>query len=134
MPIEAAEIGGYEGLALRVIDGLSGRSPSTVIVNVPNSGSLGFLEPDDIVEVPTRVDAAGLTSVGRQPDLPRSARALIEEGKEYERGIVAAARSGDAGLAAIALAQHPLVPGITAARELLAEYRDAHGEQLAYLR
>jgi alpha-galactosidase/6-phospho-beta-glucosidase family protein len=134
VPIEAAKIGGYEGLALRVIDGLSGRSPSTVIVNVPNADSLGFLEPDDVVEVPTRVDAAGLTSVGRQPELPRSARALIEEVKEYERGIVAAARSGDAGLAAIALAQHPLVPGITAARELLAEYRDAHGEQLAYLR
>ncbi len=133
VPIEAEKIGGYEGLALRVIDGLSGQQPSTVIVNVPNSDSLGFLEVDDVVEVPTRVDAQGLTSLGPVPELPRSARALVEEVKEYERDIVAAALSSDAGLAAIALAQHPLVPGITAARELLAAYRDAHGEHLAYL-
>jgi hypothetical protein len=42
--------------------------------------------------------------------------------------------SGDASLAAVALAQHPLVPGITAARELLEEYIDLHGQHLAYLR
>ena len=29
VPIEAEELGGYEGLALRVIDGLSGRRPAT---------------------------------------------------------------------------------------------------------
>jgi 6-phospho-beta-glucosidase len=53
--------------------------------------------------------------------------------KEYERGIVEAAMSGDAELAGTALALHPLVPGITAARELLAEYRERHGQHLAYL-
>jgi 6-phospho-beta-glucosidase len=53
--------------------------------------------------------------------------------KEYERGIVQAAMTGDAGLAAVSLAQHPLVPGITAARELITEYIDEHGEYLAYL-
>jgi len=42
--------------------------------------------------------------------------------------------TGDAGLAAVALAQHPLVPGITAARELIGEYRAEHGEHLAYLK
>jgi alpha-galactosidase/6-phospho-beta-glucosidase family protein len=53
--------------------------------------------------------------------------------KEYERGIVQAAMTGDAGLAAVALAEHPLVPGITAARELIADYREQHGPDLAYL-
>ncbi len=53
---------------------------------------------------------------------------------EYERGIVEAAMSGDANLAAVALAMHPLVPGITAARDLVAEYAAQHGEHLAYLR
>ncbi|HWF81875.1 MAG TPA: hypothetical protein VN695_14935 [Streptosporangiaceae bacterium] len=132
VPIEAQEIGGYEGLALRVIDGLSGRRPGDVIVNVPGGGALGFLDADDVVEVPARVDAGGLTTIGRA-ELPRSARSLVEAVKEYERGIVTAAMSGDAGLAAVALAQHPLVPGITAARELLADYIDQHGEHLAYL-
>jgi alpha-galactosidase/6-phospho-beta-glucosidase family protein len=54
--------------------------------------------------------------------------------KDYERGIVTAAMTGDADLAAVALAQNPLVPGITAARELLADYIDLHGEHLAYLK
>ena len=133
VPIEAEELGGYEGLALRVIDGLAGRRASDVIVNVRNDGALDFLEPDDVVEVPARVDADGLTKLPAA-DLPGSCRSLVLAVKEYERGIVEAAMTGDAGLAAVALAQHPLVPGITAARELMADYIDQHGEHLAYLR
>jgi len=133
VPIEAGAIGGYEGLALRVIDGLAGHGASDVIVNVRNGTTLDFLEPDDVAEVPARVDATGLSRLGT-PDLPRSARALVLAVKEYERGIAAAAPSGDAQLAAVALAQHPLVPGISAARELISRYIDLHGEHLAYLR
>jgi 6-phospho-beta-glucosidase len=130
--IDSEQIGGYEGLALRVIDGLSGRKPGDVIVNLANGAHLG-LEPGDVVEMPARVDTDGLTPLA-VPDLPRSARALIEQVKEYERGTVEAAMTGDAGLAGVALSQHPLVPGITAARELIAEYRERHGQHLAYLR
>lgn len=133
VPIEAGELGGYEGLALRVIDGLSGRRASDVIVNMRNDRALDFLDPDDIVEIPARVDSGGLSQLG-SADLPRSARALVMAVKEYERGIVEAAMSGNASLAAVALAQHPLVPGITAARELIADYTEQHGEHLAYLR
>ena len=131
-PMEADHVGGYEGLALRVIDGLAGRGASDVIVNLRNETSLDFLHPDDIVEVPARVDAGGLSKLA-PPDLPRSARALVMAVKEYERGIVDAAIAGDASLAALALAEHPLVPGITAARELIAEYIELHGDHLAYL-
>jgi 6-phospho-beta-glucosidase len=133
VPIEAEELGGYEGLALRVIDGLAGRRASDVIVNTRNDGALDFLEPDDVVEVPARVDVGGLTKLPAA-DLPGSCRSLVLAVKEYERGVVEAAMTGDAGLAAVALAQHPLVPGITAARELMADYIDQHGEYLAYLR
>jgi 6-phospho-beta-glucosidase len=131
--IGAAQVGGYEGLALRVIDGLAGRGAREVIVNVRNGATLGFLDADDVVEVPARVDAAGLSPLPA-PALPRSARALVEQVKDYERGIVEAAMTGDAGLAAVALSGHPLVPGITAARELIGEYREQHGRHLAYLR
>jgi alpha-galactosidase/6-phospho-beta-glucosidase family protein len=166
-----AQLGGYEGLALRVIDGLSGREPRELIVNtrngaatLPSAGSGGrlshttrslagsggrlsrsgtlagsdgqlalpFLGPDDVVEVPALVGPDG---VAPQPaaGLPASGQALVMQVKEYERGVVEAAMTGDAGLAGVALALHPLVPGITAARELIAEYRAAHGEHLAYL-
>jgi 6-phospho-beta-glucosidase len=129
--IDSARIGGYEGLALRVIDGLSGRRPGEVIVNVVAGASLG-LDPADVVELPARVSPAGITPLAA-PRLPRQAHALVEQVKEYERGIVEAAMTGNAGLAAVALAEHPLVPGITAARELISEYRERHGRYLAYL-
>jgi 6-phospho-beta-glucosidase len=131
--IGAALVGGYEGLALRVIDGLAGRGARDVIVNTRNDASMSFLDSDDIVEVPARVDADGLTPLA-VPELPRSARALVTQVKEYERGIVEAAMTGDAGLAGVALSQHPLVPGISAARELIGEYRERHGRHLTYLR
>jgi 6-phospho-beta-glucosidase len=137
--LAAAPLGGYEGLALQVIDGLSGRGERELIVNTPNQGpgetplSLDFLEPDDIVEVPALVTPDGV-SPRPVAGLPRTGQALVEQVKEYERGVVEAAMTGDAGLAGVALSQHPLVPGITAARELIAEYRSAHGKHLAYLR
>ncbi|HEV2241686.1 MAG TPA: hypothetical protein VGR98_11640 [Streptosporangiaceae bacterium] len=173
--LAAAPVGGYEGLALRVIDGLSGLGARELIVNVRNSAGLGgatppdppasrpgpaapphtvraidsaaagaqpakapplalsFLDPDDVVEVPARVAADGVSPLA-VAGLPRSGRALIEQVKEYERGVVQAAMTGDAGLAGVALSLHPLVPGITAARELIAEYRAAHGPHLAHLR
>jgi 6-phospho-beta-glucosidase len=131
--LAAAQIGGYEGLALQVIDGLSGGGQREVIVNTRNGASLGFLDPNDIVEVPALVTADGVSPLP-VPGLPRAGQALVEQVKEYERGVVEAAMSGDADLAGVALAQHPLVPGITAARELIAEYRAAHGEYLDYLR
>lgn len=136
--LAGARVGGYEGLALRVIDGLSGHGAGELIVNTRNAGgqsplSLDFLDPDDVVEVPARVTPDGVSPLA-VTGLPRSGQALIMQVKEYERGVVEAAMTGDAGLAAVALAQHPLVPGITAARELIAEYRAEHGEHLAYLR
>ena len=127
-----ARIGGYEGLALQVIEGLAGRGPAEVIVNTPGGAALGLADAD-VVETAARVDTGGLTPLA-VPDLPRSARGLVEQVKEYERAIVEAALTGDAGLAAVALSLHPLVPGITAARELMAAYLDGHGDQLAYLR
>ncbi len=145
--LAAAQVGGYEGLALRVIDGLSGRQPAELIVNTRNGGGVGpagslslasrlslrFLGPDDVVEVPAWVGPDGV-SPRPVAGLPDSAQALVMQVKEYERGVVEAAMTGDAGLAGVALALHPLVPGITAARELMAEYREQHGADLAYLR
>jgi 6-phospho-beta-glucosidase len=131
--ISEAQAGGYESLALQVIDGLTGRNPAELIVNTRNGRSLDFLDPDDVVEVPARVDSAGV-SPRAVTDLPLAARGLTAQVKEYERAVVEAAMTGDAELAATALALHPLVPGITVARELLGEYRQRHGRHLAYLR
>jgi len=173
--LAGARVGGYEGLALRVIDGLSGGAPRELIVNTRNDGGAGpwggpsqappagdgagagpsqpppsaagpgarppqapplgldFLAPDDVVEVRARVSGDGVSPLPG-PRLPLSSQALVAQVKEYERGVVEAAMTADAGLAGVALSQHPLVPGITAARELIADYRAAHGRHLDYLR
>lgn len=125
--------GGYEGVALRVIEGLTARNPGTAIVNTRNGATLGFLDPDDVVEVPALIHGGGVAPLAAG-DLPRSARGLITQVKEYEREVVGAAASGDAERAALALALHPLVPGISVAREMMNEYRERHGRHLAYLR
>jgi 6-phospho-beta-glucosidase len=132
-PLAGAQIGGYEGVALQVIAGLSSRRPAKVIVNTRNGSSMPFLEADDVVEVPALVDGTGIHPLAAG-ELPRSARGLVTQMKEYERILVEAAVTGDAGLAEVALSFHPLVPGITEARELLSEYRRLHGAHLAYLR
>ena len=99
---------------------------------LPASPESVSLDPDDIVEVPALVHGGGVSplAVGQ---LPRSAIGLITQTKEYERELVEAAVTGDAGLAALALAVHPLVPGVTVAREMISEYRERHGPHLAYL-
>lgn len=133
VPIEKAELGGYEGVALRVIAGLTSQRPGRVIVNTRNGASMPFLEPDDVVEVPTYIHGGGLEPLAAG-ELPRSARGLVTQMKEYERTLVEAAVTGDAGLAEVAFSLHPLVPGISVARELVTEYRRRHGTDLAYLR
>ena len=130
--LEEAKIGGYEGVALRVIAGLTSRRPARVIVNTANGSAVSFLGPDDVVEVPAYVHGGGIQPLA-PGELPRSARALVTQVKEYERTLVEAAVTGDAGLAELAFALHPLVPGIRTAKELLAEYRELHGPDLAYL-
>ncbi len=124
--------GGYEGVALQVIAALTGRKPGAVIVNTRNGACLPFLDPDDVVEAPAHIDGGGIAPLAGS-ELPRSARGLVTQVKEYEREVVSAAVTGDAERAALALALHPLVPGVTVAREMMSEYRERHGPSLAYL-
>jgi 6-phospho-beta-glucosidase len=135
--LETTAIGGYEGLALRVIDALTGAAPADCIVNTRaavsgGSSTVAGLRADDVVETLASISPAGIVPQP-SPELPRSARGLVLQVKEYERATVDAVAGGNFELAAAALAMHPLVPGITAARELLTEYRELHGPLLAYL-
>ena len=127
-----ADAHGYERIALQVIDGLTGRKTGKVIINTRNGGTLGFLDPDDVIETPAHIHSGGIAPLAAT-ELPGSVQGLITRVKEYERQVVNAAVSGDAELAALALALHPLVPGVTVAKEMIGEYRERHGPHLAYL-
>ena len=124
---------GYEGIAMQVIEGLTARKTGRVIINTRNGATLSFLDTDDVIETPAHIDGGGIAPLAAG-ELPGSAQGLITRVKEFERGVVTAAVTGDANLAALALALHPLVPGITVAKEMISEYRERHGPHLAYLR
>ena len=127
-----ADAHGYERIALQVIEGLTAQQTGRVIVNTRNGSTLSFLDPGDVIEAPSHRDAGGIAPLAAG-ELPSSAQGLITRVKEYERQVVEAAVTADAELAALALSLHPLVPGVTVAKEMMSEYRERHGRHLAHL-
>lgn len=114
--------GGYEGEALAVVEAIRTGSGAVRIVNVANRSALPFLDADAVVEVPCAVGAAGPRPLAVGP-VPDHARGLIETIKAVERATIEAAVTGSTALAVKALALHPLVPSVAAAREIFADYR-----------
>jgi 6-phospho-beta-glucosidase len=131
-PDRRGPLGGYEAVALDVITGLSPGAATRAILNVPNGTGIPWLEPDDVIECPCVLQSERIEA-DVSAALPRSAKALVMQVKEYERRVVDASREGSRSLAALALAQHPLVPGVDVARRLMDYYVANHGEGLAYL-
>jgi 6-phospho-beta-glucosidase len=116
------EPGGYEAEAMAVVDAIASNAGTVRILNTANRSALPFLDERAVVEVPCVVGAAGARplAVGAVPD---HARALIETVKAVERATIEAALTGSTALAVKALALHPLVPSVSAARAIFAEYR-----------
>jgi 6-phospho-beta-glucosidase len=114
-----AELSGYDKIALVTIRAIVKDQGAIIPLDVPNRGTFPFLEADDIIEVPCRVDAAGPqpNAVGPIPDHPRE---LITTVKQYERATIAAAFTGDRRQLADALALNPLVPSKDLAQRLVA--------------
>ena len=102
----------------------SPRAPArSAILNVANRSALPFLDEHAVVEVPCVVGAAGIRPIAVGP-VPDHARALIDTVKAVERTTIEAALTGSTALAVKALALHPLVPSVEAARAIFAGYRE----------
>jgi 6-phospho-beta-glucosidase len=113
-----AELSGYDRIALMTMRAIVHDQGAVIPLDVANHGTLPFLDNDDIVEVPCRVDKDGPRPqiVGPIPDHPRE---LIEQVKRYERATVKAALTGDRGALIDALALNPLVPSRDKASQLV---------------
>lgn len=113
-----AELSGYDRIALMIMRAIVHNQGAIIPLNVANYGTLPFLDNDDIVEVPCRVDKEGPRPqiVGPVPDHPRQ---LIETVKVYERATVKAALTGDRDELIDALALNPLVPSRGKAAQLV---------------
>jgi 6-phospho-beta-glucosidase len=117
---------GYAGIALDLIEGLTGAVPRQMVLNVPNAGAIHGMGAGDVVEVPAFV-GRGMVRPLAVGDVPRGPLGLMQEVKAYEQLTIAAATAGSYAKAVQALALHPLVQDVAVARAILDGYRGGHG-------
>ncbi len=124
--LEAFGSEGYAGVALDLIEGLSGSQPLHMILNIPNRGAIEGFTHDDVVEIPAYVNA-GLIQPLAVGSIPDHCRALMNQVKSFERLTIEAALQGSFAKAVQALTIHPLVADHELAVKILKGYMDRHG-------
>ena len=109
----------YSDAATQLVASLATGDGDVQVVDVRNNNTLEGLAPDDVVEVPARIERSGPAPLA-QPPLAPELLGLVQHVAAYERLAAAAATSGDRGLVYKALLAHPLV-GQVPQVEVLAE-------------
>jgi 6-phospho-beta-glucosidase len=110
--------GGYEEVALDLMQALSGGPARRLIVNVANGDTLPELPPDLVIEVPCQVDGAGARPLPAAP-LDLHQLGLIASVRAAERAAIEAVRTGSYRAALRAFALTPLVNSTAIAQQLL---------------
>ncbi len=122
----ALEGEGYAGVALDVIEGLSGEYPRRMILNVPNRGAIHGMQSGDVVEIPVEVSRGSIQPLAIG-EIPEYCLGLMKMVKAYEKLTVEAAVEKSYAKALMALTIHPLVLDRAAARAILDGYLGKHG-------
>lgn len=107
----------YSEAAVALIASLLGDRGDTQVVNVRNGGTLPFLDPEAVIEVPATVTASGAAPLPVTPVEPLYA-GLIAHVSAYETLALGAALHGGADRVRDALLAHPLVGQDALAQEL----------------
>jgi 6-phospho-beta-glucosidase len=113
---------GYHRIALDVMKALRGVESQRLIVNVRNCGAIDGVDENDVVEVPCRVSAEGITPE-RCGALPAAARGLVLAVKEYERATIEAAMTGSKSAARKAMLIYPAIGEWEPSESLLSDLR-----------
>lgn len=113
--------GGYAGVALKFIEIAQSGTKGTMIMCIPNDGSIDGLRNDDVVEITCDVDKNGCTPhrIGKADDQNLE---LIRRVKNYERLSSKAIRERSRSAAIQALTLHPLVNSYSIAVKLVDEF------------
>lgn len=119
--------GGYAGVALKFIETAQSGKTGTMIMCIPNNGSINGLRDDDVVEITCDVSADGCVPhiIG---DVDEQNLEIIRRVKIYERLASKAIRNKDKSAAVQALTLHPLVNSYSLAKELVDEYIDHNSD------
>ena len=124
----------YSEAAAQLIASLHDGRGDVQVVDVRNGdGKGGRALPDlpdsAVVEVPARISREGAAVLPQQPLAPVM-RGLVQTVKAYEELAIAAAKSGDRGIALQALIANPLVARYSIAAPLLDALLEANRERL----
>lgn len=116
----------YSEVAVNLIHDLHNNTGNINIVNVRNGNTIDFLEPDDVIEVPCRIDREGAHPIAGKKIDNSHIRTMMLVVKEYERQAVEAGLTGDRTAAMRALMIHPLLGDFTASKRCLEEMLEAN--------
>jgi 6-phospho-beta-glucosidase len=124
----------YSEAAAQLIASLHDDRGDVQVVDVRNGDGRGGkalpdLPDDAVVEVPARISRSGAEVIHQAP-LEPGMRGLVQSVKAYEELAIAAARSGDRGLALRALMANPLVARWSIAEPLLDALLEANRDRL----
>lgn len=110
-PPELMKRGGayYSTVATQVLNAHYNDLGEVYTLNMPHRGAVAGLPPDWVMELPCRVDAAGVHPLPADP-LPRRCASLVARIKAYELLTVTAAVTGEREPMRKALLLHPLGP------------------------
>ena len=107
-PADLMKRGGayYSTLATQVLNAHHNNTGQVHVVNVPHHGAVPGLPPDWVLEIPCKIDSAGVHPLPTEP-LPTVCTGLVSQVKSYELLTVEAAVHGDRKAAYEALAGPP---------------------------
>ncbi len=121
---EDVDGGGYQQVALDIMDSVTTGTESTMILNVANRGLVPELPDDAVIEVGCTVDADGVHPWPIAP-VTGDMLGLVTQVKSAERLVLGAVAERSRELAWRAFAAHPLVDSVHVARDLVAGYSGA---------
>lgn len=119
----------YSTLATQLLDAHHNDRGEVHIVNVRHAGAVAGWPADWVLEMPCRVDRAGVHPLPAQP-LPPVCFGLLAQVKMYELLTVEAAVHGDRGAAYQALLAHPLGPSADRVQAVLDDLLETNRQYL----
>lgn len=102
---------GYEGIAIRVMEGVTGAAERTAILNTPSYGVMPGLESSAVIECSCYLDRQGITPLALTRPVPLECIDLIQRTKRFEVLTLTAARTKRLEDAVVALAANPILAG-----------------------
>ncbi|MDF5756733.1 6-phospho-beta-glucosidase [Spongiactinospora sp. TRM90649] len=123
----------YSEAAVDLAAALLGDRPGPLVVNVRNGGTLPFLPPEAIIEVPASVGPDGAVPLPVDP-VPPLLSGLIAHVAAYEELAGLAAMRGGVDAVTDALLAHPLIGQASVAADLAARLVEAGREHLPWAR